>query len=154
MLCLCWNLNQSVSVPQPLQPSAEVEEMTVRRGVPVINISLFCEAHIQDAVNSPTSHSAPEYIDGCLGQLSWHWYHLGDAHHFTTTALPENWDAFFFDTDWSTTTTGIFDQLLASGHRLSFLSELANDLKGHCTNSLPRVIESSWNPKRRRGIYA
>jgi hypothetical protein len=114
--------------------------------------NLFYEAHMQEAVNS-YSHSAAEYVEGSAGDLTWRWYHLGSAHHFTTTAPPQNWETFFCDPEWMTMTCGLMENLLAERFHFSFIEEFARCFKPSMLESLPTAIESSWNPNRSLGVY-
>ena len=115
--------------------------------------SSFYEAHLQEAVTS-SLQSAPEYIEGTVDGVQWHWYHCGSAHPFTTTGVPQNWEGFFCDPEWMTMTSGVLERLLDEGYQLGFIGEFARNVASERTPPLPRMIECSWNPKRSRGVYA
>ncbi len=115
-------------------------------------LSSFYEAHIQEGINF-SSHSLAEYIDGTIDGLQWHWYHLGDAHHFTTTAFPQNWESFFCDPGWMALTCEMLEGFMTDGYQLGFISEFVRHLAVEAIEPLPKMIEGSWNPKRSRGVY-
>jgi len=116
-------------------------------------LSSFYEARVQEAVNTST-HSGTEYVEGIVGDLRWHWYHMGSGHHFTTTGVPQNWESFFCDPEWVDLNCGVLQDLLEDGYQLSFISELTRRLVDLPAEQLPlSMIESSWNPIRTRGVF-
>lgn len=116
-------------------------------------LSSFYEARVQEAVNTST-HSGAEYVERVQGDLQWRWYHMGSAHHFTTTGVPQNWESFFCDPDWMELNCGVLEDLLADGYQLSFISELTQHLAELPAEQLPQsIVESSWNPLRTRGVF-
>ncbi len=90
---------------------------------------------------------------GRIQNLSWHWYHLGSGHHFTTPHGPENMAQFFADARWTSMNESILRDLQSRNYTLSTIGDFLTATRAQVQTPLPTLVEGSWNSKRSRGIF-
>lgn len=117
------------------------------------SMSLAHEARVQEAVQS-SFQSQSDCIEGESNGTAWHWYHVGSAHHFTTTGSPQNWENFFCDPEWMNVTAGALLRLSEHEFQPGSIMEFARQVERQQLQPLIRVIEADWSPKLTQGVYA